>query len=167
MSERNHYDAGAIHNDHHKEINIGTVLESVLKDLISNFFKDDAEDAEVLEEVSQSIPEKVENVASKNNTAKPKLDIPETEDDVLQVNIPQTIVSFFTDGTLSVDEPSLLYFLLLAMWARRLLESKEIPSFVRMVGDAYPALFNEERTQEKVKMSLQNMNGKANRYFDE
>ena len=52
MSERNHYDAGAIHNDHHKEINIGTVSESVLKDLISNFFKDDAEDAEVVEEVS-------------------------------------------------------------------------------------------------------------------
>lgn len=51
MSERNHYDAGAIHNDHHKEINIGTVSESVLKDLISNFFKDDAEDAEVVEEV--------------------------------------------------------------------------------------------------------------------
>ena len=36
-----------------------------------------------------------------------------------------------------------------------------------MIGDSYPALYSEERTQEKVIMSLQNMNGKANQYFDE
>jgi hypothetical protein len=60
MMERNHYDSGAIHNDHHKEINIGNVSESVLKDLISNFFKDDAEDAEVLEDVPGEEPDSSE-----------------------------------------------------------------------------------------------------------
>lgn len=79
----------------------------------------------------------------------------------------QKIVMIFTNGILSVNEPSHLYFLLLAMWARRLLQSKEIPAFVRMVGEAYPVYFNEERTIEKVIMSLQNMNGKAGHYFDE
>lgn len=81
-------------------------------------------------------------------------------------NIPVKIVSFFNNRILNVEEPNLLYFLLLAMWARRLLESKEIPGFVRMVGEAYPDLFNEERTQEKVIMSLQNMNNKTTQYFD-
>ena len=50
-SEKYHYEPGAIHNDHHKEVNIGQVPERVLNDLIRNFFKDDAEEAEVLEEI--------------------------------------------------------------------------------------------------------------------
>ena len=45
-SEKYHYEPGAIHNDHHKEINIGTVSERSLSDIISRFLKDDAEDAE-------------------------------------------------------------------------------------------------------------------------
>ena len=93
--------------------------------------------------------------------------IPAESDVNPQTDITQKIVAFFTDGTLKEKEPSLLYFLLLAMWARRLLPNKEIPAFVRMIGDAYPALYSDERTQEKVIMSLQNMNGKANQYFDE
>lgn len=87
--------------------------------------------------------------------------------EVPQGEVNQKIVMIFTDKLLSADEPSHLYFLLLAMWARRLLQNKEIPAFVRMVGEAYPDLFNEERTIEKVIMSLQNMNGKADQYFDE
>ena len=51
MSERNHYDAGAIHNDHHKEINIGSVSANALADIMRQFLKDEAEDAEVIEEV--------------------------------------------------------------------------------------------------------------------
>lgn len=51
MSEKYHYESGAIHHDHHKEINIGSVSEKALKDIISKFFKDDAEDAEILGEV--------------------------------------------------------------------------------------------------------------------
>ena len=82
-------------------------------------------------------------------------------------DVNKKIVSIFTDGILDINKPSLLYFLLLAMWARRLLQNKEIPAFVRMVGDVYPSLFNAERTQERIIMSLQNMNGKANKYFDD
>ena len=45
-SEKYHYEPGAIHYDHHKEINIGSVPERTLSEIIKNFFKDDAEDAE-------------------------------------------------------------------------------------------------------------------------
>lgn len=51
-SEKYHYEPGAIHNDHHKEINIGTVSEKALSDILSSFLKDDAEDAEY-EEVKE------------------------------------------------------------------------------------------------------------------
>ena len=77
------------------------------------------------------------------------------------------IIALFSGGILNVDIPSDLYFLLLAMWARRLLQNKEIPAFVRMVGDAYPSLFNAERTQEEAITSLRNMNKKTKKYFDE
>ena len=50
--EKYHYEPGAIHNDHHKEINIGTVSERALSDILSRFLKDDAEDAEY-EEVKE------------------------------------------------------------------------------------------------------------------
>lgn len=48
-SEKYHYESGAIHNDHHKEINIGSVPERALNEIIKNFFKDDAEEAEYKE----------------------------------------------------------------------------------------------------------------------
>lgn len=81
-------------------------------------------------------------------------------------DVSKIIITLFSEDILNVEEPSQLYFLLLAMWARRLLQNKEIPAFVRMVGAVYPSLFNRERTQERVVMSLQNMNNKANKYFD-
>ena len=80
-------------------------------------------------------------------------------------DVSEKIIAFFSDGILKVDEPSLLYFLMLAMWARRLLPNKEIPAFVRMVGDAYPSLFDAEHTQDRIIMSLQNMNNKTCKYF--
>lgn len=51
MSKKYHYEPGAIHNDHHKEINIGHVSEKAMRDIFRDFMKDDAEDAEVIEEV--------------------------------------------------------------------------------------------------------------------
>lgn len=45
-SEKYHYEAGAVHNDHHKEINIGSVSERALGDILKSFLKDDAEDVE-------------------------------------------------------------------------------------------------------------------------
>lgn len=46
MNEKYHYEPGAIHNDHHQELNIGSVPEKALGDIIKSFFKDGAEDAE-------------------------------------------------------------------------------------------------------------------------
>ena len=45
-SEKYHYEAGAVHNDNHKEINIGSVSEKALGDILKHFLKDDAEDTE-------------------------------------------------------------------------------------------------------------------------
>lgn len=44
-SEKYHYEPGAIHNDYHKEINIGSVPERAFNEIVKNFFKDDADDA--------------------------------------------------------------------------------------------------------------------------
>lgn len=100
---------------------------------------------------------------SKNNHRK------ETDDNPDSTCTGEKIVAFFNEGTLKIDKPHQLYFLLLAMWARRLLSSKEIPAFVRKVRELYPSLYEEQdiTAQAKIVMSLQNMNGKANKYFDE
>ena len=93
----------------------------------------------------------------------------ETDDNPDSTCTGEKIVAFFNEGTLKIDKPHQLYFLLLAMWARRLLSSKEIPAFVRKVREFYPSLYEEQdiTAQAKIVMSLQNMNGKANKYFDE
>ena len=65
-SEKYHYEPGAIHYDHHKEINIGSVPERALGEIIKNFFKDDVEDAEFeelkdseVEQTAQNFPESI------------------------------------------------------------------------------------------------------------
>lgn len=78
----------------------------------------------------------------------------------------QKIAKLFDDGILNPTKPSELFFLLLAMWARRLMESKEITAFVSIVGEAYPRLFSGKLTKEKVIESLHYMNNKATAYFD-
>lgn len=50
-----YYEKGANHYDHHKELHIDTVNGGDIGKLISAFFKDGAEDAEVLEELKESI----------------------------------------------------------------------------------------------------------------
>lgn len=45
-NEKYHYEPGAIHNDHHKEINIESVTASSLKELARNFLGDDVEEAD-------------------------------------------------------------------------------------------------------------------------
>lgn len=54
MSEKYHYEPGATHNDHHKEINIGSVSEKSLRSIISAFFSDEGEEADVIEEVKDA-----------------------------------------------------------------------------------------------------------------
>ena len=60
-----YYEKGAIHHDHHKELHIDTVNGGDIGKLISAFFKDGAEDAEVLEEL------KDESISSARNETKP------------------------------------------------------------------------------------------------
>lgn len=80
----------------------------------------------------------------------------------------EKIKACFTRELLKPEEPSRLYFLLLAMWSLKLLKSKEITSFVRMVIEAYPSIVNNERTEEQVRYAVQNMNKKATPlFFDE
>ena len=54
MSEKYHYEPGATHNDHHKEINIGSVSEKSLRSIISAVFSDESEEADVVEEVKDA-----------------------------------------------------------------------------------------------------------------
>ena len=54
MSEKYHYEPGAKHFDHHKEINIGSVSEKSLRSIISAFFSDEGEEADVIEEVKDA-----------------------------------------------------------------------------------------------------------------
>ena len=50
MSDNYHYEDGAKHYDHKKVLHIDSVGSGDIEKLISAFFKDGAEDAEVLEE---------------------------------------------------------------------------------------------------------------------
>ena len=51
MSDSYHYDDGAKHYDHKKVLHIDKVQGADLQQLMRAFFKDDAEEAEVVEEV--------------------------------------------------------------------------------------------------------------------
>ena len=78
MSDNYHYEDGAKHYDHKKVLHIESVGSGDIEKLISAFFKDGAEDAEIVEEVTEDatapVPQK--NVTSrkpkKAATAKPK-----------------------------------------------------------------------------------------------
>ena len=51
-----YYEKGANHYDHHKELHIDTMNGGDIEKLISAFFKDDAEDANVAEEIVDDNP---------------------------------------------------------------------------------------------------------------
>lgn len=52
MSDSYHYEDGAIHHDHKKVLHIDKLQGADLQQLMRAFFKDDAEEAEVVEELS-------------------------------------------------------------------------------------------------------------------
>lgn len=54
MSDSYHYEDGAIHHDHKKVLHIDKLQGADLQQLMRAFFKDDAEEAEVVEEVKTS-----------------------------------------------------------------------------------------------------------------
>lgn len=55
MSDSYHYDEGAKHYDHKKVLHIDKLQGADLQQLMRAFFKDDAEEAEVLEELSDDV----------------------------------------------------------------------------------------------------------------
>lgn len=57
MSNEYHYESGAIHDDKHQEIHIGHVTEKAMTDLVSQFLKNNAEEADY-EEFVDSVDEK-------------------------------------------------------------------------------------------------------------
>lgn len=57
MSEKYKYESGAIHLDHHKELHLGTVNGSNIRDLMRDFFERDAEEVDVYEEVTNGLAE--------------------------------------------------------------------------------------------------------------
>ena len=65
MSDNYHYEDGAKHYDHKKVLHIDSVGSGDIEKLISAFFKDGAEDAEVLEEL------KDESISSARHETKP------------------------------------------------------------------------------------------------
>lgn len=52
MSDTYHYEDGAVHHDHKRVINIDHIGGDNLGKLLSDFWKDDAEEAEVVEEAN-------------------------------------------------------------------------------------------------------------------
>lgn len=57
MSEKYKYENGAIHLDHHKELHLGTVNGSNIRDLMRDFFERDAEEVDIYEEVTNGLAE--------------------------------------------------------------------------------------------------------------
>lgn len=57
MSEKYKYESGAIHLDHHKELHLGKVNGSNIRDLMRDFFERDAEEVDIYEEVTNGLAE--------------------------------------------------------------------------------------------------------------
>ena len=78
MSDNYHYEDGAKHYDHKKVLHIESVGSGDIEKLISAFFKEGAEDAEIVEEVTEDatapVPQKkvTSRKPKKAATAKPK-----------------------------------------------------------------------------------------------
>ena len=53
---KSYYETGAIHHDHHKELHVDTVNGGDVGKLISAFFMEDVEDAEIVEGVTEELP---------------------------------------------------------------------------------------------------------------
>lgn len=82
MSDNYHYEDGAKHYDHKKVLHIDSVGSGDIEKLISAFFKDGAEDAEVLEELKDA-----ESIQCKN---KELINIPHQANPVVEAIKEQT-----------------------------------------------------------------------------
>ncbi len=70
MSEKYKYENGAIHLDHHKELHLGTVNGSNIRELMRDFFEQDAEDVDIDEEVAYGLSEIQEDMKELKNSNK-------------------------------------------------------------------------------------------------
>ena len=128
-----YYEKGANHYDHHKELHIDTVNDGDIGKLVSAFFKDDAEDAEVLEEL------KDESISSARNETKP------LENTILKKNHNGKRIDFQTLhkmlGESFVDEIKFGYEWL-APWRMlydlSLLEDTTLTAFAEQMNKWYP-----------------------------
>ena len=128
-----YYEKGANHYDHHKELHIDTVNGGDIGKLISAFFKDGAEDAEVLEEL------KDESISSARNETKP------LENRVLKKNHNGKCIDFLAlhklIGESFVDEIKFSYEWL-APWRilddLSLLEDTTLTAFAEQMNKWYP-----------------------------
>lgn len=68
MSEKYKYENGAIHLDHHKELHLGKVNGCNVRDLMRDFFEQDAEDVEIYEEVTNGLAEIQEDMKALKDT---------------------------------------------------------------------------------------------------
>lgn len=82
MSEKYKYESGAIHLDHHKELHLGKVSSADAKDLMREFFEQEVEDVDVIEDVIDGLAEIQEDMKELKSAKK---------DDASTKEIPLTI----------------------------------------------------------------------------
>lgn len=87
-------------------------------------------------------------------------------DDVQEDELSAKIASCFEKKIIDVKPYGNLFYLLLAMQARRILKPEDsIPRFVGLVSDAYPSLIRDGRTKKNYINGIRNVNKKSHHYY--
>ena len=129
MSDNYHYEDGAKHYDHKKVLHIDSVGSGDIEKLISAFFKDGAEDAEVLEEFEDAESVQRQDKELKNNPHKvnPVEDAVKEQTDQDNPPSPLNSISPFTSAVIDTTKAEAVIALL-----RQLMEGKTKPKDVLM-----------------------------------
>jgi hypothetical protein len=129
MSDNYHYEDGAKHYDHKKVLHIDSVGSGDIEKLISAFFKDGAEDAEVLEEFEDAESVQRQDKELKNNPHKvnPVEDAVKEQTDQDNPPSPLNSISPFTSAVIDTTKVEAVIALL-----RQLMEGKTKPKDVLM-----------------------------------
>ena len=129
MSDNYHYEDGAKHYDHKKVLHIDSVGSGDIEKLISAFFKDGAEDAEVLEEFEDAESVQRQDKELKNNPHKvnPVVDAIKEQTDQDNSPSPLNSISPFIPAVIDTTKAEAVIALL-----RQLMEGKTKPKDVLM-----------------------------------
>ena len=84
MSEKYKYENGAIHLDHHKELHLGTINGSNIRDLMRDFFEQDAENVDIYEEVTNGLAEIQEDMKELRGTNNKVVSTAESLEDAIR-----------------------------------------------------------------------------------